>query len=244
MYTFINTQFGYPPIEQVQPVPPAATPYVLPTAPGQIVQANDTVFGGGEFIFARASGAIRRYGLVTLLPVWDAAGRVFTINAAEVANTANLGQAVGVNASGSALTAGQYAWFQVAGTGPISATASVAAGVTFGITAAGQVGANTAGKQILGAMSVAPSTQTVVKTGVSASGDTIIYVNNTDGWFPGVALSGTNVGAGVITFIDPLGKFVINSVASTGAVNGNVTGTFTGHIVATYNRPFAQGAIT
>jgi energy-converting hydrogenase Eha subunit A len=67
---------------------------------------------------------------------------------------------------------------------------------------------------------------------------------DTDGWFVGAALSGTNVGAGVITFIDPLGKYVVNSVASTGAVAGNVTATYTGYIIQHCNRPFAQGAIT
>lgn len=244
MFAFANLQAGYPPIEQVVAVPPATTPYVLPSAPGLVVSATDPVWGGGEFVFARASAGIRRWGMCTLLPVWDATNRVFTINATEVAATANLAQALAVNASGAALTTGQYAWFQIAGASPVSASASVAAGVTFGTTTAGQVGANSAGKQVLGGVSVAPSTQTVIKVGQGIISDNIINVSNTDGWFLGAALSGTGVGAGVITYMDPLGKFVVNSVANTAAIAGNVTATYTGHIVASYNRPHLQGAIT
>lgn len=240
-YKFAEGYVGYPPVEG----PAIAVPTNLRDLPvqfGFFALALDQVYGYGEFVFARASAGIRQFGLVTLLPVWNATTRTYTYNATEVANSANLAQPLAV--SQAVLTAGQYGWFQVAGITAISAQASVAAGVSFGITAAGQVGAVAAGKQVLNAVSLAASTFNVVVAGTGDSGSTQINVANTDGMFLGMALSGTNVGAGVISFIDPMGKYILNTVANTGAVSSNVTATATGYIVAEINRPFAQGAIT
>lgn len=240
-YKFVDSYIGYPPIEQVPSAAPTALNQV-PILPGITVAAVDPVYGGAEFIWARASAGIRQFGLCTFLPVWNSTTKTYTYDAAEVTNTANLGQTLAV--AQSVMTTGQYGWFMIQGVGPISAQASVAAGSTFGIAAAGQVGANSAGKQVLNARSVAPSSLAVVKAGHGENGSTVINVTDTDGLFLGMALSGTGVGAGVITFIDPMGKFIINSVANSAAVAGNVTGTATGYIVAEINRPFAQGAIT
>jgi hypothetical protein len=242
-WTLINRRAGYPNIE-APPLPAPASIALLPISPGFITSAVDDTYGGGEFVWARASAAIRQFGLVTLLPVWSPTTRTYTYNATEVANVANLGQPLGV--AQYAMTVGQFGWFQIQGVTPISATATVAAGVTFGITAAGQVGANTAGKQVLGAVAVAPSTLAVVKTGATGrSGDTVINVGDVQGLFIGMALTGTGVGAGVIASIDPLNRYVVNSVANTADINGtSLTGTATGFIVALLNRSFAQGAIT
>lgn len=240
-YKFTEGLMGYPLIEG----PAIAAPTNLRDLPiqyGFLATAVDKVYGSGEFVFARASAGIRQYGLCTLLPVWDSVNLIYTYNATEVANTANLAQTLCV--AQNVMTTGQYGWFQVQGVTPISAAASVAAGVSFGIGAAGQAGTLAAGKQVLNAVTVAASTLAVVKVGTGDSGSTQINVQNTDGLFLGMALSGTNVGAGVITAIDPNGKFILNSVANTGAVAGNVTGTATGYIVAEINRPFAQGAVT
>jgi hypothetical protein len=239
-YKLLDT-IGYPPIEQVPSAAPSALNQ-LPILPGMLLAGVDPVYGGGEFIWGRASAGIRQFGLVTLLPVWDSTTRTFTYNATEVANTANLGQTLAV--AQSVMTTGQYGWFQVQGVTPISAQATVAAGASIGIGAAGQVGAVAAGKQVLNAVSVAASTFAVVKVGTGDNGSTRINVPNTDGLFLGMALSGTGVGAGVISFIDPMGSYILNSVANSAAVAGNVTGTATGYIVAAINRPFAQGAIT
>jgi hypothetical protein len=240
-WKFVNNSIGLPPIEG----PAVAVPTNLrdlPTQPGMFVTAVDAVYGFGEFVFARASAGIRQFGLCTLLPVWNSTNRSYTYDAVEVANTANLAQTLGV--SQIVLTTGQYGWFQVAGVGPVSAQASVAAGVSFGITAAGQVGAVAAGKQVLNARTVAASTLAVVSAGTGVISETVINVASTEGMFLGMALTGTGVGAGVITYIDPLGKYIVNSVANSAAVTGNVTATATGYIVASFNRPFAQGAIT
>jgi hypothetical protein len=116
--------------------------------------------------------------------------------------------------------------------------------------AAGQLGANSAGKQIVNARVVAPATTTVVKANsVANSGSNRLQVTNSDGWFIGAYLSGTGIAAGTtITDISPDGTQVTLSAATTAAVNGSVTATYNNatifYNVLHINRPFAQGAIT
>ena len=215
---------------------------------GSIIQAADPVWGGVELVYARAAGSIRTYGLVTLQSVWDSTLNTFRLDATEVTNTANLGRALAV--AQFAMTAGQFGWFFTAGTVPVNCNASVAAGTTFGIAATGQGGANTAGKQVLsGVISIAAS-QTIVKTNCfAAGGSTVLQVTNSDAWFVGAYLSGTGIAGGtIVAAIDPSGRFVTLSAATTAAVTGSVTATYNNgtvyYNVAYLNRPSAQGAIT
>lgn len=233
-YAFTDGVIGYPPVESGPIAAPAALS-ALPVLPGFLVTAVDQVYGAGEFIFARASAGIRQFGLCTFLPVWNAATLTYTYNATEVANTANLGQTLCV--SQAVLTTGQYGWFQIQGVTPISASVSVAAGVAFGITAAGQVGTFATGKGVLSSVTVAASTLAIVKVGTGLSGSNQINVPDTAGLFLGMALTGTGVGAGTISAIDPAGKFILNTVVNSAAVAGSVTSTATGFIVAQVNRP-------
>jgi hypothetical protein len=242
---FLDEFIGYPLIDS-QFTPAAATPGLFPFTPGEYAQAESYDFGGGEFIYARASAGIRLFGLCMFLPVFDTTLKAYRWDALEVTNTANLARQVGVAMSNTALTTGQYGWFAISGVVPMSAQASVAAGTSIGIGGAGQVGAVAAGKQILNAVSAAASAATIVKAGATGdNGSFRINVPDTQGLFVGAALSGTGVGAGVITFLSPDGTFLLNSVANTAAIVGtSVTVTFTGYIMAHINRPFAQGAIT
>jgi hypothetical protein len=230
---------------------PQLTPYNLPDstarlAPGTIVNAIDPFWGGGEFIYVKANGAIRQYGLIVITPVIASGALVF--NATEVPNTANLGRAVAVAMVPA--SSGQFFWACIGGVVPVNCQAAVAADTTFGIAAAGQGGANTAGKQVLGARIVIASTQTVAKAGCTAnSGSTRLLVPNADGWFAGAYLSGTGIAAGTtVSDIDPSGTVVTLSAATTAAVNGTVTATYNNatvfYNVAHINRPLAQGAIT
>jgi len=66
----------------------------LPFLPGLMARATDPVWGPGDFIFARAGGAIRLFGLCVLTPVYDGTGFTFTQNMTEVPNTANLGRSL------------------------------------------------------------------------------------------------------------------------------------------------------
>lgn len=246
-YKLDDQVIGYPPIESVPIAAPATGAYPLMT-PGSLVLAEDRVWGPGEFIFARANGAIRQFGLCVATPVWDATNLTFTWNMTEVPNTANLGRSVFVAQTTGALASGQFGWFLASGITPVNGTASVAADTAFGITAAGQVGAIGNGKQVANARVLTAATGTVVKAGTGLSGDTRINVKDTSGWFPGAALTGTNVGASaLIASVDPLGKFVIATVANSADVASNVTATYNdGTIyfnVVQLNRAFAQGQI-
>lgn len=227
------------------------TPFNLPDTvarhlPGTIVDAVDPYWGGGEFMYVKANGSIRQYGLVVITPT-IASGQV-VYNATEVPNTANLGRTLGVAMVPA--SSGQFLWVCIAGVVPVNCQASVAADTTFGIAAAGQGGANSAGKQILNARVAIAAAQTVAKTGCTAnSGSTRLLIPSAAGWFAGAYLSGTGIAAGTtVTDIDPSGTVVTLSAATTAAVNGTVTATYNNatvyYNIAYLNRPFAQGAIT
>lgn len=213
---------------------------------GLIIQAVDPYWGGAELIYCYAAGTIRQGGLVTFLPTVQS-NRI-RWEAVEVGNTANLGSPLGVAMTSA--TVGQYIWVMVSGVIPVNCSASVAANTTFGIAAAGQGGANSAGKQILNARILAAASTTVAKAGcVANSGSNRLQVPSADGWFIGAYLSGTGIAAATtVTDIDPSGTQVTLSANTTAAVNGTVTATYNNatiyYNVAFIDRPFAQGAIT
>jgi len=214
---------------------------------GTTISANNDYFGGWELVYGKASANIRQFGLVTLQAVLTAGVGIETIFT-EVANTANQGAPVGVAMF--TMTTGQYGWAIVKGAVPVNAAASIAAGAVLGIGGVGQAGANTAGKQVLGAVGGVASSHTVVKTAVQgASGSTRLLAGNTEGWFPGVYLSGTGIAAGTtVVAIDPDGRGVTISAATTAQINGSVTATYNNatihYPIIFLNRPSLQGAIT
>ncbi len=227
------------------------SPFNLPDTtarhlPGTLVTAVDNYWGAGEFMYVKANGSIRQFGLVVITPVVSSGQVVY--NATEVPNTANLGRTLGV-AMVSA-TSGQFLWICITGVVPVNCSASVVADTTFGIAAAGQGGANSGGKQILNARVALAASTTVAKAGCTAnSGSTRLLVPNADGWFCGAYLSGTGIAAGTtVTDIDPSGTIVTLSAATTARVAGTVTATYNNgtvfYNVAHINRPFAQGATT
>ena len=244
MFAPVDAVVGLPQI-QFAGLTADTTPRVQP---GNFLTAVDNWWGTGEFIYARANGSIRAFGLCVLTPVFDSTLNSWRYDATEVPNTANLGRMLAV--ANLAMTVGQYAWFQITGIISVNCQASVAADTTFGIAAAGQGGANSAGKQVLNARIVAAGATTVVKTNCTAqNGSTVLQVPNSDGWFVGAYLSGTGIAAGTtVSSIDPSGRFVTLSAATTAAVAGSVTATYNNgtvhYNVAHLNRPFAQGAIT
>lgn len=217
--------------------------------PGNFLTAVDNWWGAGEFIYARAAGNIRAFGLCVITPVFDSTLGSWRYDVTEAPNTANLGRALCVSTL--ALTAGQYAWFTLSGLTPVNCSAAVAADTTFGIAAAGQGGANSAGKQVLNARVVGASTTTVVKTGCTAlNGTNVLNVPNSDGWFVGAYLSGTGIAVGTttVTSISPDGRVVGLSANTTAQVAGSITATYNNgtvfYNVVHLNRPLAQGAIT
>lgn len=214
--------------------------------PGVFLGGFDPYWGGGEFVYARVTGIIPQYAVCAIAPVFIN-NSAWVLTADPIPNTAGLGQTLAISMTSHA--GAGYGWFCVAGLVPVRSNASVAANTAFGIAAAGQAGAITAGKQILGGRVVAPATTTVAKANSNAGqGSTMLEVTNSDGWFRGIYLSGTGIASGtVVTNIDPSGRFVSLSLATTAAVTGTVTGAYNNasvfYNVAYINRPFAQGQI-
>lgn len=256
-YRFDDGQIGYNPIEAVQPAPPLTPPNPF-FSPGFIAVAEDPIWGPGEFVFGRANGNIRPYGLCSMLEVWDATNKVFTYNFTECAATTLLGRALyvaqgnqgGVTGATVAMAAGQYGWFMTTGRTPVNGTSTIGADTTSG-HGAGQLIANNTGIQVVNARVITPATQTVValQAGLGAIGDTQIQLSNVAGFFPGAYISGTGVGAAAIcTTVDQVSKIIQVSVVNSAQVSGNVTATYNNgtifYNVLSMNRAFAQGAIT
>jgi hypothetical protein len=224
-YRLDSRYIGYPPIEEVVPVP-ADPPRGLPISPGFICTAEDPVWGPGEFIFGRVSAGIRIYGGCMALPVWDATNKVYTYNFLEWTATANAGRPYYVYQGNRAGVAGEYAWFQMSGRSPVNGTATIAAGTAAGHNGAGQLTADAATFGIEGAIVITPATNTVVSAGSGVIGDNKINLVSTDGFFVGGYVSGTGVGAAaIVSKVDPSGKFILVTVVNAAAVTGNVTQT-------------------
>lgn len=211
---------------------------------GTTILAVDNYYGFAEFQYVQvaASTAITQGQVVVISGFGGAAGYMATV-ATNAANTGR-GIAVAFNAFPSS-TSVQYGWVQISGNAVIKASASVAAGVTFGIdsTTGGSVGTNSAGRQVLNAVSVAPSTFNVAKAAVLVSGSPTINVTNVDGVVVGFAVSGTGV-SGTVTAIDPNSRTVTLSANASAGGNSTVTFTATGFIIGQIARSHLQGATT
>lgn len=204
---------------------------------GTMTTFQDPYYGLQEMVYAQAAAAQECGSVVYFATGWQAT---------DIPNTANLGRPVAV--AKAAMASGTYGWYITKGVAPWSATASVAAGTAFGITGAGQVGANTAGKQILGAVVQIAGTGTFTKVGTTNTGAQTkrrLQLPNVDGLFVGLAVSGTGIAGGsTISAIDPSGNFVTLSADMTAAGTVTITFTYTNFLVVYSQDPFTQGAIT
>jgi hypothetical protein len=211
---------------------------------GIVLPGVDNYWGFGEFMYVQfpASAPITQGQLVVISGFGGAAG----YSASIAPNSANTGRSVAVvmNAVGN-VAAIQYGWVMISGNAVIKAVASVPAGTSFGIDAvtAGSVNAVSAGRQVLNAVSLAPSTTTVIKTATLINGSPRIVMSNVDGIVPGLTVTGAGV-SGTVLSIDPDNRTVILTANSTVGGNSSVTFTYTGFVVGQVNRAFLQGAIT
>jgi hypothetical protein len=229
------------PVIGTQPEASFFTPDTTQRQPiGFTVDATDKYWGPGRLMYAKASEAL------TL-------GNIVYFNnsneAVKVPNTANTGLPYAIALTDMAINT--YGWFMLSGRYVINSTASVAAGTAIGVVAAGQGGAVANGKQLLSTRVVAPATTTLAKTANARSGSKILTLQNADadGWFIGMPLTGTGMGASAkVTSISPDGRTVTVDVATTAAINGGtITGTFNDATIywniVQINSPFVQGQI-
>jgi hypothetical protein len=214
---------------------------------GTTIDAVDPYWGAGQFIYVKSDDTIIK-GSVCTFDI-GAAGE---LEAILHPNTANLGLPVGVAMA--PMTAGKYGWLQISGLAVYKTNATVAAGTAVGITAAGILGANSAGKQMLGVRNLRAATATASLTGTqtqSGSGK-LFRPAGYDGAFLGAALSGTGVpGSTVVAGLDPDGKTILmgsavgtfdRTATATGIIT--LTVTYTGFGAGFIAKPNSQGAIT
>jgi hypothetical protein len=162
---------SYAPIEAREGVQPIALAANSPNHPlGTIVRAFDASYGEGEFIYllgvsGTVTGSVVTWGGVagsgaTAKPTWQT-----TLAPA----TANLGQplAVAMAATG----AGQFGWYQIAGTAVVAENATFAAASKAYLAGSGQLTTTQAnGRQVVGAV-------TVTSDGTPAAGFGLIHIS-------------------------------------------------------------------
>ena len=129
-----------------------------PAVPGQIVKGFDPVYGMGEFILLKGVASTAVGSLV----IFNTTNYTTTLCPV----TANLGQPVAVSMTANT-SSSNWSWYQIEGVAIVAKSAVVlAANVAIAVSSTGKVGANSSGKQILGARtantaSVASATTTV-----------------------------------------------------------------------------------
>lgn len=210
---------------------------------GETVTAVDPFWGTGKFVYIKSNAAILKGSLV----IWDE-----TYQGTLLPNTANQGFPFGVAMA--PIPSASFGWVQTEGRAVYATNATVAADAAIGIGAAGIAGTNGAGKQLLNVRNRVAATGTVTVSVLTQNGTNILLAQKGyDGFFLGMALTGTGIGASaVVAALDPDGKRIYTGTAigtpsganqtATGQVT--LTGTYTGFGSGIINNPIAQGAIT
>lgn len=210
---------------------------------GTRVMALDPYWGFGEFMYTVSGDAVIKGSLV----VWD-----FSNSLVLLPSTTLQGFPFGVAMA--PMASGVYGWILLAGLAVYKTSATVAADANVAIAAAGVVGASATGKQLVGVRNQKAATATTAITLVGTqSGNGILSTKGYDGWFLGMALSGTGIPAStVVAALGADGRTVYTGSAigtlgdknSTVTGTATITGTYTGYGAGQINHPFAQGAIT
>lgn len=209
---------------------------------GTKVTAVDPYWGEGEFLYIKSNDAILKGSLT----VWNG-----TYLGVLLPSTAGQGFPFGVAMA--PMASGTYGWVQISGRCVYKTNATVAADAAVAVAAAGIAGALAAGKQLLGVRNVVAATGTVTATVNTYNATGKLYVpGGYDGFFLGMALSGTGIPAStVVAKLDPDGSTIYTGSAigtlgdknSTATGSITLTGTYTGYGSGMIQYPMAQGQI-
>jgi hypothetical protein len=149
-----DTTLGVVKLTDVDTVGPGPVNLVAGTGAGrqsfsfEIMRGYDAALGGGEFVYAQATGTLAA-GDVCQFNQTLVSGAIVN-GAAKWAGTANSGDVIGVAVA--AMTANQWGWFQVSGNAIVTCSGAPVAGNPAYWQAAGVVSPTlVAGKQLLGA---------------------------------------------------------------------------------------------
>lgn len=202
----------------------------------------DPFWGTGVFLYLKSNDAILKGSVV----MWDE-----TYQAALLPSTVTQGFPFAVAMAPAA--SGTYFWAIHSGRAVYKTNATVAADGVLAVAAAGILGATATGKQVLGIRNRISATGTLaLNANLTNSQAKIVTVKGYDGWFLGMALSGTGVPAStIVAGLDPDGRSVymgsaIGTIDKTATVTGlqSVTGTYTGFGSGMLNRPSCMQIVT
>lgn len=197
---------------------------------GSQLEAVDPYWGWGQFQYIKSNDAILKGSAVSV-------GLAPTYLGTLYPNTANLGFPVGFAMNN--MSAGVFGWIQIAGYTVYKTNATVAAESPIGIAAAGIVGTLVAGKGFTNIRNQKSATGTVAIANVQETQNSgvLFCPSGYDGWFLGMALSGSNIPAStLVAGLSSDGRTVLMGSAigtfdkvATATASVTVTGTFTGY---------------
>lgn len=208
---------------------------------GTVVDAVDPYWGQGRFLYVKSADAILKGSVV----MWDESH-----NAALLPSTALQGFPWAVAMA--PMASGTYGWVQTAGRAVYKTNATVAADAIVAIAAAGILGATATGKQLIGVRNRVSATGTKTASAQTTLGSYVLKTDGYDGFFLGMALSGTGVPAStVVAKLDPDGRTIYMGSAigtvgdkiatATGTIT--LTGTYTGFGSGIINNPTTMVAV-
>jgi hypothetical protein len=209
---------------------------------GQIVEAVDTYWGHGVFQYIKSNDAILAKELVIV-------GTGNTFLGTLLPSTASLGFPFGV--APAPIPSGSFGWIQLAGFCVYKTSATVAADAAVGIGTAGMIGAYSTLKGVVGVRNVKSATATTTVTAGTLNGGGNLTTGGYDGFFLGMALSGTGVPAStVVAALNPDGRTItmgsaIGTFDKTATATGSITltGTYTGYGAGVIMYPSCMTAV-
>jgi hypothetical protein len=210
---------------------------------GMEVTGVDPFWGTGVFVYLKSNDAVLKGSAVcwdetyqaTLLPSAVTQGFPFAIAMAPAAS-------------------GTFFWAQHTGRAVYKTNATVAADGVLAVAAAGILGATVTGKQVLGIRNRVSATGTTTGSALTTNGNNVLlFQKGYDGFFLGMALTGTGIGASaVVAALDPDGRRIYTGTAIATPTGANqtatgqvtVTGTYTGFGSGILNRPSCMQIVT
>ena len=210
---------------------------------GTVIQAVDPYWGYGEFMYIKSNDAILKGSLVIV-------GTFPTFLGTLLPSTASLGAPFGVAMA--PMASGTYGWIQISGCAVYKTSATVAADAAVGIGTAGMIGAYSTAKGMVNVHNLKAATATTTVTAGTTTGTGVLTTGGYDGFFLGMALSGTGIPAStVVAKLDPDGRTIYTGSAigtlgdknatATGSIT--LTGTYTGFGAGFLNGPSTSSAV-
>jgi len=213
---------------------------------GQRVQAYDSFWGSGEFIFLKFAtvSTLVEFGSVV---IWD---NNFLLAKSAAADSHVQGRPFGILATrfpsntGVGSTTPFYGWVMLAGMIPATFSVAATAGAVYQGTAGNLTPTANTGAGVLGLHTMLAATAAITKTVTTQNGSNRLQVPSKDGLYPGVAVSGTGLSGTVLSLDSGKNNEVILSAnaSATGTVTATFTDTGFGRVML--EQPHFQGQIT